>query len=98
MLITERDKLERKAIITKQESDWLIYKKARNRTNTDLRKAKTEYYSKKIANQKCNTKQAWETINSLIGKGKKSTTINELIILPPSQAPLYRSNLNISNI
>ena len=80
MLITERDKLERKAIITKQESDWLIYKKARNQTNTDLRKAKTDYYSKKIANQKCNPKQAWKTINSLIGKVKKSTTINELII------------------
>ena len=48
MLITERDKLKRKAIITKQESDWLIYKKARNQTNTELRKAKTDYYSKKI--------------------------------------------------
>jgi hypothetical protein len=50
MLITERDKLKRKAIITKQEFDWLIYKKARNQTNTELRKAKTDYYSKKIAN------------------------------------------------
>jgi hypothetical protein len=40
MLITERDKLKRKAIITKQESDWLIYKKARNQTNTELRKPK----------------------------------------------------------
>ncbi|CAB4036778.1 Hypothetical predicted protein, partial [Paramuricea clavata] len=80
MLITERDKLKRKAIITKQESDWLIYKKSRNQTNTELRKAKTDYYSKKIANQKCNPKQAWKTINSLIGKGKKPTIINELII------------------
>ena len=80
MLITERDKLKRKAIITKQESDWLIYKKARNQTNTELRKAKTDYYSKKIANQRCNPKQAWKTINSLIGKGKKPTIINELII------------------
>ena len=80
MLITERDKLKRKAIITKQESDWLIYKKARNQTNSGLRKAKTDYYSKKIANQKCNPKHAWKTINSLIGKGKKPTIINELII------------------
>jgi hypothetical protein len=62
MLITEREKLKRKAIITKQESDWLIYKKARNQTNTELRKAKTDYYSITIANQKCNPKQAWKTI------------------------------------
>jgi hypothetical protein len=40
MLITERYKLKRKAIITKQEFDWLIYKKAKNQTNTELRKLK----------------------------------------------------------
>jgi hypothetical protein len=47
-LIIARDNLKRKAIITKLETDWDNYKKARNETNNLLRQAKKEYYSNKI--------------------------------------------------
>jgi hypothetical protein len=51
-LMTARDNLKRKAIITKLETDWEDYKKARNETNTLLRQAKRDYYSKKIYSEK----------------------------------------------
>jgi hypothetical protein len=44
----------RKAIITKLETDLENYKKARNETNTRLRQAKRDYYSKKISTEKQN--------------------------------------------
>ena len=37
-LINERDKLKRKAIITKLETDWSKYKKTRNQVNIKLKK------------------------------------------------------------
>ena len=77
-LISTRDKLKRKAIITNLENDWLNYTRTRNRVNIELRNAKKDYYSTKIADDKSNPKQAWKTINSLLGRQNKPTIINEL--------------------
>ena len=49
-LITTRNKLKRKAITTKTETDWSNYKKIGNQVNVELRNAKKNYYSPKIAN------------------------------------------------
>ena len=67
-LINTRDKLKIKATISKSETDWVNYKAARNQVNIKLRNAKQNYYSTKIAGQKCNPKEAWKTINNLLGK------------------------------
>ena len=56
-LINIRDKLKRKAIITKSGTDWQNYKQARNKTNTKVRKVKSQYYCRKIADQKSNPKE-----------------------------------------
>ena len=77
-LISTRDKLKRKAIITKLETDWSDYKKVRNQVNIELRNAKKNYYSSKIANQKQNPKKAWKSINNLLGKQNKHSKVNEL--------------------
>ena len=58
LIINERDKLQRKAIITKFETDWSKYKRTGNQVNIKLRNAKTNYYSSKIFNQKYNPKKA----------------------------------------
>ena len=72
-LINERDKLKRKAIITKLETDyWSKYKKTRNQVNIKLKNAKTNYYSSKISDQKHNPKKAWRSINNLLGKLNKN--------------------------
>ncbi|CAB4017231.1 Hypothetical predicted protein, partial [Paramuricea clavata] len=65
-LIIARDNLKRKAIITKLETDWDNYKKARNETNNLLQQTKKEYYSNKIATEKQDPKAAWKTINTLL--------------------------------
>ena len=77
-LINTRDKLKRKAIITNLENDWLNYTRTRNRVNIELRNAKRDYYSTKIADDKSNPKQAWKTINSLLGRQNKPSIVNEL--------------------
>ena len=70
-LINARDKLKRNAIITNLETDWLSYKTTRNRVNIELRNAKKDYSSTKIAGEKCNPKEAWKTINNLLGRQNK---------------------------
>ena len=46
--------------------------------NIELRNAKKDYYSTKIAGEKCNPKEAWKTINNLLGRQNKPTVVNEL--------------------
>ena len=77
-----RDNLKRKAIVTKSETDWLKYKRARNKVNIELRKFKRNYYSTKIAEQRCNPENAWSIINSLLGKQNKQSKINNLLNNP----------------
>ena len=77
-LITTRNKLKRKAITTKTETDWSNYKKIRNQVNVDLRNAKKNYYSSKTADQKHNAKKAWKSINGLLGKQKRQSKVNEI--------------------
>ena len=79
-LIFARDKLKRKAILTNLENDWLNYKTTRNKVNIELRNAKKDYYSSKIAGQKFDPKRAWKSINNLLGRQNKPTVINELIL------------------
>ena len=69
---------KRKAILINNENDWLIFKTTRNKVNIELRNAKKDYYSSKIADQKFNPKKAWKSINSLLGRQNKPTVINEL--------------------
>ena len=75
-LIFDRDKMKRKAMVTKQSVDWDAYKTSRNRVNIALRRGKSEYYRKKTAQQNKNPKEAWKRINDLLGRSSNDTTIN----------------------
>ena len=57
-----------------------MYKQTRNKVNIEMKKAKKDYYSKRIAGQKQNPKEAWKTINNLLGRQNKPTKVNELSI------------------
>ena len=46
--------------------------------NIELKNAKKEYYSTRIADEGTNPKKAWKTINNLLGRKNKQTVINEL--------------------
>ena len=56
-LISDRDKLKRRAMLTKY-IDWDHYKMSRNKVNVALRRAKSTYYCSKIASQNNNPKRA----------------------------------------
>ena len=77
-LIYTSDKLRRKVISTNLENDWFDYKTSRNKVNIELRNAKKDYYSSKIAGQKFNPKKAWKSINNLLGRQNKPTVVNEI--------------------
>ena len=79
-LISDRDKLKRKAILTKLDIDWDHYKMSRNKVSVALRRAKSAYYRSKIASQNNNPKRAWNAINNLLGRSCNDTVINELKI------------------
>ena len=77
----KRDASKRKAIKTNKEEDWLLFKSFRNAANTDLRRSKKEYYTKKFSDNKQNPKKAWRTITDILGRNKKHTNINEIKLL-----------------
>ena len=77
-LIHNRDKLKREAIVTNQDEDWQNYKSFRNKENIAMRQAKTNYYRDKIALKMDNPKDAWKTINNLLGRTRNNTVVNEL--------------------
>ena len=77
-LVSDRDKLKRKAMLTKLDIDWDHYKISRNKVNVALRHAKSAYYRSKIASQNNNPKQAWKTNNNLLGRSCNDTVINKL--------------------
>ncbi len=74
----ERDSLKRKAIKTNEKSDWNKYKSSRNAANIALRQAKREYYATKFQNPQINPKQAWQTINDILGRNHNQNTIHEI--------------------
>ena len=46
--------------------------------NIELKNAKKEYYSTRIADEGTNPKKAWKTINNVLGRKNKQTVVNEL--------------------
>ena len=56
----------------------MLFKSSRNAANIALRHSKQEYYTKKFSNNKQNPKKAWRTINDVLGRNRKHSTINEI--------------------
>jgi hypothetical protein len=67
-------------MITKLNADWDEYQSSRNKVDDALPQAKADYYRNKIATQSNNPKEAWKTINSLLGRSRSfsDTSVNEL--------------------
>jgi hypothetical protein len=76
-LINTGDRLKRKAILTNLENDLLNFKTARNKVNIELRNAKKDYYSSKIAGQRFNPKKAWKSINNELIRQTKQTNCSK---------------------
>ena len=61
----KRDLLKSKAASTNDPLSWERYKRARNHTNTDIRKAKRKYCNDNLDRNKQNPKAIWNLINDL---------------------------------
>ncbi len=77
-MIFERDRMKRKAIISKTDAYWSTFKSLRNRVNSTLRNDKEIFY-RILINKNQDPKDAWEAINSILGrKQPKPVIINNL--------------------
>lgn len=72
--IRERDKLFRKATITKNTEDWSIFRQKRNKVVEMIRKSKQKYYQEKIDNVKNDSKKMWSTLKEITAQRPSSTT------------------------
>ena len=73
--INHREYLKQKATRTNSQYFYQAYKIARNRINKIIHQAKSDYYQSTINNSINNPKQMWKSVNSIRGKGSKTTNI-----------------------
>ena len=73
----QRDDLKKKAVRLNSEYYHKAYKKCRNQVTKLIKKCKIEYFNAKLKDCK-NSKECWQTINKLLNKHSKSTTVNKV--------------------
>ncbi len=66
-IIARRNRLHRKALRSKTEKDWEIYRKARNQATWSIKSAKRFYYERLIKDDQCG-RISWRLLNSFMGK------------------------------
>ena len=74
-----RDKLKAAAIKAKSTILMEAYKRIRNKANALNTRLKKKYFSAKIQSCDRNLKEAWATINKLINKRSKTTSISSIL-------------------
>ena len=81
-LMQVRDWHKKHAIKHNSSAHWELYKKLRNKVNTELRSQKSNYFIGKIKErpQSNDVKGSWSLINSLLGRNKKMTNVTELMV------------------
>ena len=72
-----RDYLKKKAVRLKSSYYFEAYKQCKNQLNRCIKETKKLYYSSKLATS-TNSKESWRTINELLNRQSKATTINEV--------------------
>ncbi len=72
-LMRKRD--HNKKLATKNSALWPKYKKLRNLTTFHIREAVKNYYSQKFSENQSNPSKMWKTINTVLGKISKTTSV-----------------------
>ena len=80
ILLKKRQKnlLKKKACKSKSESDWQVFKSARNSYNKLIKATIQQHYTTEIHNNQGNSKHIWRAINNLVHRGKKSSHVGEI--------------------
>ena len=74
----QKNLLKKKACKSKSESDWQVFKSARNSYNKLIKAAIQQHYTTEIHNNQGNSKHIWRAINNLVYRGKKSSHVGEI--------------------
>jgi gas vesicle protein len=74
-----RDYLKKKAINLNSPYYHEAYKKCKNKVTRLIEETKTNYYNTKFENSK-NSADSWKTINELLNKKSKTTTLNAISV------------------
>ena len=73
----KRDHYNRKALKSKSGNHWSRYKELRNYVNKEIKRCKSEYYSKLITGNKSNPSALWKTLNDITYR-KERTLISSI--------------------
>ena len=77
----ERDYHKKHAIKYGSHNHWILYQSARKKVNSIMRKVKSDYFRLKIdASKATDPKAGWKLINSLTGRGNKSSPVNDILV------------------
>ena len=74
-----RDNSLRTASKSKLERDWDLYKQAKNRVSSLIRRTKQAYFKNKISENKNNTRKLWNLIKCLSRDEDSRSSIEKLI-------------------
>ena len=91
-----RDFLKREAIRTNNNNNCKLYKSSPHAANIALRNGKREYFSTKFLMYKNNPKNAWKTINEILGRSRKQNTVDE-IKLPEKTSTFTEEIVDVFN-
>ena len=91
--IRRRDRFRSKALKTKSSSDWMKYKRCRNKVNNLKKHAKEAYYNNLensfLNNYTKSPKQYWKMIREVMKENKIDTVIPPLQMLDSENNPSY---------
>ncbi|PFX21386.1 hypothetical protein AWC38_SpisGene14144 [Stylophora pistillata] len=71
-LIQDRDRFHKKALKSNSAAVWSTYRKVRNKTNEEVKQAKSNYFQECINNNKDNGAGLWKTLNEITNRENKS--------------------------
>ena len=80
-MMKEQDYHKKHPIKYGSHNNWILYHSVRNRVNSMTRKAKSDYFHLKIdASKATDSKAGWKLINSLTGRGNKSSPVSDILV------------------
>jgi len=85
--IKMKNSIYKSMMITRDDSQTILYKKYRNKLTNLLKIAEKSYYKKQLENSKSNLSKMWKTLNNIINRRKNS--IHSIVF--------KHNNCNVSN-
>ena len=79
-LMRERDRLKRIAIVSKDQTKLIEYKKIKNQVNHSIMARKKDYYRSYFESNSGQVKATWNGVNSILSRKKNTTQVTNLVI------------------